>query len=257
MMLNNFVKLPKIRFEHPIEKHTFQLFLTYSFIDGIILGALALNEFILIKGLKGSSYQIGLLFLTSVIVLLFSVPFNEIFKRITNKKRALRITAIVTRVPLLILVLFPENFSGENVPFVYQIIFLIIFLLYYFANPLIMPAITGYLKTNFTHNNFGKFYGYVTTVNKIVMLIVTFVFGLLLDIIPNAYTMVYPILGVLGIISIFILTKIDYNPPVIPWTRPSLSNALNKTFNTMTRILKTTNHSKNLRLVLCFMGLLG
>jgi hypothetical protein len=231
-------KLPKIHFENSSERQTFILYLAYTFIDGILLGALALNEYILIKGLKGTSYQIGLLFLTSVVVLLLSVPFNEIYKRTANKKRLLRITGIITRAPLLLLIFFPEKFTGNHVLFTYQMIFLIIFLLFYFINPLIMPAINGYLKTNFTHENFGKFYGYATTVNKIVMLIVTFLFGVLLDLVPDAYRFVYPFLGVLGIISIFILTKIRYTPPVIPWTKPGLFKALNKTVKNMSGLLK-------------------
>ncbi len=249
-----YFKIPKIHYNNQVEKRTFLLFLIYSVIDGILLGALALNEYILIKGLKGSSYQIGLLFLTTVIVLLFSVPFNEIFKRTHNKKRLIRATAIITRAPLLYLAFFPKQFIGGDVQFEYQLIFLVIFLLYYFANPLIMPAINGYLKTNISHDNFGKFYGYATTLNKIVMLVITFLFALLLDKIPHAYTYVYPVLGVLGISSIFILTKIDYSPPVIAWKNPGLFKALSKTVKNMSGVLRRDKSFKEFEVGFMFYG---
>ena len=68
------------------EKRTFYIHLVYSFIEGIILGVLALNEYVLIKGLKGSGYQIAFIFQFTIIVLLISVPLNEFLKRRTNKK---------------------------------------------------------------------------------------------------------------------------------------------------------------------------
>jgi len=68
------------------EKQTFRLHLIYSVLDGVVLGVLALNDFVLIKSLHGSDYQIGFLFQFSVVVLLFSIFISAFFQRITNKK---------------------------------------------------------------------------------------------------------------------------------------------------------------------------
>ena len=43
-------------------KRSFRYHIIYSVIDGFILGLFALNEFILIKSLKGTNYQIAFLF---------------------------------------------------------------------------------------------------------------------------------------------------------------------------------------------------
>ncbi|MBT5426947.1 MAG: hypothetical protein HOK84_12180, partial [Bacteroidetes bacterium] len=51
------------------ERRTFLIHFTYSFIEGIIMGVLVLNEFVLIKSLKGTDYQIGLLFQFSVVLM--------------------------------------------------------------------------------------------------------------------------------------------------------------------------------------------
>jgi len=67
------------------EKRTFRFHTFHMFIEGIIDGALILNEFILIKSLFGSDYQLGMLFQFSVVVLLFSVLFNERIKRTARR----------------------------------------------------------------------------------------------------------------------------------------------------------------------------
>ncbi len=61
------------------EKRTFQLHLIYSIIEGIILGVLALNEFVFIKSLRGSNYELGFLFQFSMVVFIFLVFINELF----------------------------------------------------------------------------------------------------------------------------------------------------------------------------------
>lgn len=66
------------------EKRTFNLHLAYSLIEGVIEGVLALNEFVLVKSLHGTNYQIGFLFQFSVIVLIFAIVFNEFLKRVAN-----------------------------------------------------------------------------------------------------------------------------------------------------------------------------
>ncbi|MCF6365311.1 MAG: MFS transporter [Bacteroidales bacterium] len=249
----SYLKNIKIKFDSEIEKKTFYLHLIYSILDGIILGILALNEYVLIKGLKGSSYQIGMLFQFTVIVLLVSVPLNLILKRTVKKIRMLRLVAIFTRAPLLLLLFFPETVTENTDILFYQIAFLIIFLIYFSANPLIMPAINGFLKTNYKHGNFSKLYGYSATVNKIVMLVATFLFGILLDKHANAYTYVYPFLALLGIVSIFILTQIKYSPPVSK--KQKMKESLKEIKANILHIIKTNKPFRDFEIGFMFYGL--
>jgi len=244
----------KINFASSEEKKAFSLHLIFSILDGIILGVLALNEYVLIKGLNGSSYQIGILFQFSTVVLLISVPLSEILKRTVRKKKMLRTVAILTRLPLLILIFFPKTISEHANMFTYQVIFLSIFLIYFLANPMIMPIINSFLKTNYKHKNFSKLYGYASTANKIVMLIATFIFGLLLDKYSNAYTYVYPFLALLGISSIFILTQIKYSPTVSQNKR-SISEALKEIKANIFNILKTNKPFRDFEIGFMFYGL--
>ncbi len=193
------------------EKKTFGFHLAYSFIEGIILGLLALNEFVLIKSLKGTEMQIGFLFQFSSVLLLFSILFNEWIRRSVNKVRVIRILAWVTRLPLLFLFFFPHSSMDSDSQQVFAAIFLLIFLLFYLANPIIYPIINLLLKGNYKHENFGPLYSYATGLNKLVMLGATFIFGIWLDADPFAFTYAYPVMALLGIASVYILLFIPYN----------------------------------------------
>ena len=113
------------------EIKTFRLHLLYSIIEGVIVGVLILNQFVFVKSLNGSSYLLGILFQFSVIAFIFLIFFNELIRRIKNKRRMLRLISIFTRLPLILFLLFPIN-AQEVVgnPF-YHYIFLIVFLIFY------------------------------------------------------------------------------------------------------------------------------
>ncbi len=243
----------RINFYSETEKKAFYLHLAYSVLDGIILGVLALNEFILIKELKGSPYQIGILFQFTTVVLLFSIPFNEFIKRKVNKTKFLRTIAILTRAPLLLLLLFPKSVSAQTDQFMFQVLFLIIFLIYYSTNPLIFPMINGYLKNSYKHENFSKLYGYASTANKIIMLAATFAFGLLLDYKSYSYIYVYPLLAFLGIASIYILTQIKYQAPITEKTG-SIITSLKKVKQNLIHIIKTNKPFRDFETGFMFYG---
>ena len=192
------------------EQATFRLHLIYSIIDGIVIGILALNEFVFIKSLKGTDYQLGFLFQFSMVVFIFLIFFNEFLKKIRNRKRLLRIVALVTRIPLFAIAFFPRNEEAMAGDSIYHYIFLFIFLIYYFASPVIFPTINYFLKTNYRHQNFGKLYSWATSANKIVMIVVTFFYGIIMDYDNYAFVYIFPVMGLLSIISVFTLSNIKY-----------------------------------------------
>ncbi len=237
------------------ESRTFVLHMIYSIIDGFILGIFALNEFILIKGLQASNYQIAVLFQFTVVVLLFAIIINEFFRRIRRKRLLIRYVGIITRLPLFLFLFFPSaNSIKPDDFFIYQLAFLIIFLFYYMANTLLFPAINYLLKNSYSHENFGKLYGYASSANKILVLIGTFLFGLLLDAKPEAYTYVYPLVALLGISSIYILSKIDYR--VVDYNEPKnkfLVSVFNS-FKTSIDILKNNKPYRDFEIAFMFYG---
>ena len=208
------MNLKLIRKLNPVEKTAFRLHMIYSAMEGIILGVLALNEYVFIHSLRGSNYQLAFLFQFSMMVFIFLFIFNQFRKRIGNKKKMLRVTGLATRLPLMLLFLIPADESALTGQSVWHYLFLLVFLIYFFGNIIIYPAINVLLKTNYRHEHFGKLYSYATTLNKIIMLIITFAYGWLLDTDNYAFRYIFPMIGILGVMSLFVLSEIDYSKVV-------------------------------------------
>jgi hypothetical protein len=218
------------------EKRTFKLHLFYNVIDGLAAGALILNEFIFIKSLKGSNVQLAFLFQFSMVVFLFAMVANEVLRRYTNRKNLLRVIGVVTRLPLIGFAFFP-NVSGKGLEPVYHYLFLSVFLLFYTSRIAVYPSINQYLKGNYRHEHFGRLFSYATTLQKILTMVSTFVTGWLLDVNPNSYKFFYPLVGILGVVSIFQLTKIDFVQQVSQTMSP-MWQAVGNSFQRIYNILK-------------------
>ncbi len=193
------------------EKHALRLHLFYSILDGIVLGVLALNEFVFLKSMHGSDFQIGILFQFSVLVFIGLVIINEWLRRIANKKRLLKITALLTRLPLLVLLIFPSHNEPESYTNFYHLVFLAVFFVYYLASPILYPTINQMFKNIYSHQNFGMLFARIGAVNKVVMLISTFVYAWGLDIMPSLFVYVLPSMAPIAIVSIFLLSSIPYH----------------------------------------------
>lgn len=218
------------------ERKTFRLHLLYSAIDGIASGALILNEFIFIKSLKGSNVQLAFLFQFSMVVFLFAMLTNEVMRRYTNRKQFLRIASIITRLPLIGFAFFP-NVTGEGLPYIYHLIFLGIFLLFYASKVAIVPSINQYLKSSYRHENFGKLFSFAVTMQKVFIIIATFFAGIVLDINPNSYKVFYPLVGIMGVVAVFQLTKLQYVQKHEPVSDP-LWHTIGSSFKRIWQILK-------------------
>jgi len=192
------------------ESRTFKLYTVYALIEGVILGVLALNEFVFLKSLHGSNYQMSLLFQFSMVVFVGLFFIHEWLKRIKNRKRLLRITALVTRMPLIGLYFFPHIPEAYQNTETYHYLFLGAFFIYYLGALVINPSINHLLKVNYSHLNFGKLYSYSASANEVIMMVVTFVYGLMLDKDLYSFTLMLPLSGFLGIVSLWILSMIHY-----------------------------------------------
>lgn len=218
---------------------TFRLHLFYMALEGVILGVLALNEFVFIKSLHGTNYQLGFLFQFSMVIFLFLVFINEFLKRVKNRKRLLRLVSLFTRLPLLLVFFFPHDAQTVLSEQVYHYIYLGLFLIYFSGNIVIYPNINFLLKTNYRHHNFGKLYSYATSLNKIIMLVVTFSYGYLLDYDNYFFVYALPVIGILGIISGFVLAAIPYPKTEQEVAKKSLSRSVKDSVKEMWVILKT------------------
>jgi len=236
------------------EKRTFALHLSYSFIEGILVGALVLNEFIFLISMKGSNYQYGILFQFTTIVFLLSVFCNELLERTRNKKKMLRIVGAVTRFPLTLIIFFPASTSEISSNQVYHYIFLAIFLLYYLATPVVYPTINLFLKNSYSHENFSKLYSYSSSVNKITTLVALFIFGLMLEKDHFIFIYVYPVFAVLGFISILLLSAIKYKVPDFKPVKSGFFESIRNSAGKMIRIIKQNKPYRDFEIGFMFYG---
>ncbi|PKP09415.1 MAG: hypothetical protein CVU09_10750 [Bacteroidetes bacterium HGW-Bacteroidetes-4] len=237
------------------ELKTFKLHSLHMALEGVIDGALLLNEFVLLKSLHGTNYQISYLFQYSVVIFLFSVLFNKIVKRSRNKKRLLIWVGVITRLPLAVMAFFPNDADIiKNNPH-FTTFFLLVFLVYYLYKPVILPTINLLLRHNYSTQNFGKFYSYATTLNKVIIIVVTYSFGRLLDYDHFAFTYIYPALSVLGILSIALLTRIDYTDVQIEINYLRISQSIKKSLQRMAEIVIRNKPYRDFELGFMFYGL--
>ncbi len=236
------------------EKRTFYLHAVFSIIDGMIRAALWLNEYVFVKSLNGTSYQLSFLFQSSVIVLLLSVLFNELIARTKRKRRMLRRAGFLTHLPLLLLLLFPKDISLYTVNSIYHYIFLFIFFTYYLSYPIVLPTINLFLKNAYSKDNFGKLYGVSSSIRQIVMMVTFFTLGLLLDKDAFSFTWFFPALGFLGILSIIAISWIEFIPKELPEFSQGIFDAVIGSFKKMMDILKTNRAYFDFQVAYMFYG---
>ena len=246
--------IPLIRNLTSKEQRSFKLHITFSVIDGMIRGALLLNEYVFIKSLSGSSYQLSFLFQSSLIVLLLSVFFNELISRAKRKGYMLRMAGFITHLPLLLLLFFPRTPELYSQQVIYHYVFLFIFFTYYLSYPIVLPTINLFLKNSYAQQNFGRLYGLSTTVRQIMMMLTIFFLGLLLDSDHFAFTYIFPMLGILGIVSIVLISIIEFTPNTVPQITESLLMSVFSSFKKMVTILKTNRAFLDFQIAYLFYG---
>jgi len=201
--IRNYLKISEKEFG------VFRLHILFSIIQGIVMGVFALNEFVFIKDMMGTKFQLSMLLQMSVILMLFSVFVNEFLRRIQDKKKMLRWAAAITHFPLLGIAFFPTDLNSYlQFPY-YHIIFLGIFFFFYLNLIIVLPVINQMLKAAYSHANFGRLYSYSSSVNKLLIMFVSFGFGILLDLNNYVFVYIYPVLALLGFLSVYLLSKIE------------------------------------------------
>lgn len=236
------------------EKRTFKYHTVYMIIEGFVLGIMALNEFVFIKSLQGTNYQLSFLFQFSMIVFLFLIVINEFLKRVKNRKKLLRTAATLSRLPLLALLLFPSTKEELMAQPYFHYIFLFLFLIYFSGNIFINPNINYLLKVNYSHKNFGKLYSYSTSINKIVMLIVTFAYGYILDFNNFAFIYIIPVAAFLATASVFVLSLIDYPHEEVVIVKKPILQSVKASISEMYLILKNNKPYRHFEMGFMYYG---
>lgn len=179
-----------------LEKKTFTLHLISQFFNGITLGAFLLQDIILKKSLGGSDYQVMLLSLLVSSAFLVSIYGSELINRSTNRPRLILYLGIAAKFFLIIIPLFNN-----------QYFYIICIAIAAYIDSMLLPVWNVVFKHNYREENRSKLYSYAATLQTILILIVTTVFGFYLDLDNNLYKIIFPIAGLCGILVYFCLAR--------------------------------------------------
>ncbi|MEO0236876.1 MAG: MFS transporter [candidate division WOR-3 bacterium] len=191
MKITNLIKLDKR------EKHTFYLLLIGSIFNGISLGVLLLQEFILRKTLFGNLFEITILVMIQPVSNLFSIFFYFLSKYFKRKNDFFLIIAFFGKLILLFMLITRSS-----------IFFLLIISVFYIFNTFMNPLFSNIMQLNFSPKNRGLVYGIVSSVSVLSTLIVSNISGKMLDINDNLYKLLFSISAISGFLCCFFYSRI-------------------------------------------------
>ena len=235
------------------QRRTFTIHFLFSLIEGALAGILLMNEYVFVKSINGSKELLATLFQSTMVILVLAVIFSELIKRTKSKKRLLGLTALFCRLPLFLFFFFPNDYSGPGAKG-YHILFILIFFVYFMAKPIVLPIVNHLLKENYIGDNFGKYFSYATSANKLVALFSAFLFGVWLDYDPYAFTKLYPIMGVVGCFSIMSLAFIPDHVEEGEISKGHFGKLVAASFRNMWRILKENKAFRDFEIGFMFYG---
>jgi len=232
------------------ENKAYRLHLTAELLEAFSIGAIGLTEFVFLKSLNGSSYLVGVILQVSLIVMLFSVIFNQLIRRTGDKKRLYKISIWVTKLPLFLLIFFTPDTRGG---LFFHYFFIGIYLAYSFTKPFMMPLMNMMLKQNYLGKNFGDLYSKVATLNKLTVVAATFIIGSLLDFDNFSFRYIYPFTAVLSMIGGYIFLRIPYDDKE-PEIKQSLVKSIGGSFSNMAEVVRKNKPYRDFEAGFMFYG---
>lgn len=197
-----------------IEKKTFRLHMIAQVFSGISFGILMLQEVILKKSLSGSNFEVTVLIFLTSSAFLFSIYGPEIINRQTNQGKTIILLSVFSRSFLLIIPLFET-----------PVFFILCIAACNYTDSLIRPAWNTVFKHNYTNEKRSTLYSYASSLQTIVVLVVTTLSGYLFDFNYKIYKILYPAAGIFDILAYINLAKmITWGNPVKEKTKTDLKN---------------------------------
>ena len=205
--------LPKFSALGATERRVFLILLVMNIVGGLGDGMMAQNELVLLNSLHGTKEMLAFITQVSVMSCLLIMVYNEILKRVRDKRLFLVGVSIASRIPLLLFALYPATAGG--VASWHAHLFVWLFILIGFLTMMIGPATNAMLKQNFAHENFGVLMSLSTSARTGAALTTTLFSGVVMDADPFALRYVYPFVGLAGIFAAFLLLRIPYQAQTV------------------------------------------
>jgi MFS family permease len=173
-----------------LEAYTAHHHLRASLGLGMVAGAFVLNEYVARKGLDASRWHLVALLLLPALVQSVAGLWNPATRDGVIGRRPFRLLGIPGRLLLLVFLLVPVTRSAT--PFV------LIVALATVAEILLLPAQNAIVASNYPAETRGRWFGLVTAVHALGIIVVSVPAGKLLDAYPDAWPWLMAFAGLVG-----------------------------------------------------------
>jgi len=182
------------------ERATFLLLLLGGFYNGFVFSAFQIQDVIAKKALHALDWQVTLLVMLWPLSNLFSIWWGKLIEHSHSLSKYFLIAAFLGRLPL-VLMIFVSSY--------YDFLFLIVLLFSF--NALMSPAQNTIFQTNFTQENRGPAFGYMSSLMILISLIATYMTGKLLDVNESYFRYFFVVIAIFGTLGSIVFSKIKIN----------------------------------------------
>lgn len=189
-----------------LEKRTFILLLIASVFNGLVLSAFKTHEIVAKKALDALDWQITLLVMLWPLSNLFSLWWGKLLEHANSLKKFFLLTGFVGRLSLLAM-LWVTNY--------YQFFFIMLILFSF--NALISPAQNSIYQNNFSAQNRGQIFGFVSSIGTFSLIIASYIAGKMLDIDGDNFRIIFAIIALAGLLYSLVMAMIKVDKPRIPY----------------------------------------
>ena len=198
-----------------------------SFFNGAVLSAFSTHDVIAKKALGAYDFQVTFLVMLWPLANLLSIWWGKALEYSKRISKFFIITAIFGRL-ILFLMYFVKGFSG----------YFTIMVLVFSFNSLLSPAQNIILQNKFRKENRGLLFGYTASIITIVMVTVSYISGILLDKNEQFFRIYFIFVGIMGFISMIILSLIKIDKKSLPPTKFSFEKVFIQPITGAFKVLK-------------------
>lgn len=167
-----------------------------QFFNGIALGIGLLQDVILKKTLDGSDFQILLLSFLVCTAFLVSIYGAEVINRSANRSATIVKMGFASKVPYLLIPLYDA-----------PLFFIACIALSAYIDSMLLSSWNIVFKHNYREEKRSRLFSYASSMQIIMMLVSSTVFGFFLDKDYSIYKICFPIAGILGMLTYLNLAK--------------------------------------------------
>lgn len=182
---------------NPIEKKTFILLLTATFFTGFIMSTASTQDIVAKKALNAQDWQLAVIAMIWPISNLVSIYWGKLMEQSGNNRKFFLLAAVFGRLSMLFVLLITN---------VNQFILILFFM--HSANSIIVPGTNKIYQSNIRPENRGKLYGYTMSIGTLIMIVLSYIMGRLLDWHEELFRVMIAISAVGGFIHCLILSSV-------------------------------------------------